>query len=123
MKKETYNKILTECKKISDVEEILDDLQYGVDFEFVDDKIDNACDDDSEDEYVRMRSYTFYLENGKQFYVRFYYGNNTGEIGTYDTKDETVSPIGSAFHGWDEESCLSDIDISRVMEELRKIKS
>lgn len=98
MKKETYNKILTGCNNMCEVEEILDRLQYGVDFEFVDEKIDDACDDDSEDEYVMMRSYNFYLEDGKQFYVRFYYGNNTCEIGTYNTKDESAVPVGGAFY-------------------------
>ena len=183
MKKETYNKILNGCKKMNEVEEILDNLQYGVDFAFVDEKIDDSCYDDCEDEYVMMRSYTFYLENGMQFYVRFYYGNNTGEIGTYEAKDETGSPNGSAFYGlmkrklqelggyhafkgdeqffvtvksiadtvsksvevtylylsndketpiklvdtelntWDVETYLSDNDISRIMEELSKVKS
>lgn len=98
MKKETYDKILNGCNNMCEVEEILDRLQYGADFEFVDEKIDDACDGDSEDEYVMMRSYTFYLENGKQFYVRFYYGNNTCEIGTYDTKDESAVPVGGAFY-------------------------
>ena len=45
-----------------------------------------------------MRSYTFYLENGRQFYVRFYYGNNTCEIGTCETKDESAVPAGGAFY-------------------------
>lgn len=45
---------------------------------FVDEKIDDGCDD-GEDTYVMMRSYDV-----DKYYVRIYYGNNTGVIGCVD---------------------------------------
>ena len=61
-------------KDIADAEDILS--QFGK-VSFMDEKIDDGCDDEeSEDEYVMMRSYNV----GKK-YVRIYYGNNTCTIG------------------------------------------
>ena len=84
MKQETYNQIV-ECKTIDEVEVILDTLKDGEDYKFVEEKIDDGCSEDDEDDYVMMRSYDFYLEGDPEgYHVRFYYGNETGEIGYID---------------------------------------
>ena len=82
MKQETFDKLLN-CENMSNVEEILDTQVSGEDYDFVDEKIDDGCDDDEDDEYVMMRSYNFFVE-GTTHYVRFYYGDNTWEIGCHD---------------------------------------
>lgn len=64
-------------ENIDDAEEIM--AKYG-DVRFVDEKIDDGCDD-GEDDYVMMRSY-----NVGEYYVRIYYGNNTGIIGYIDAE-------------------------------------
>lgn len=49
---------------------------------FVDEKIDDGCDD-GEDTYVMMRSYDV-----DKYYVRIYYGNNSGIIGCVDVEED-----------------------------------
>ena len=69
---EIYNALIGE--NIDDAEDILS--QFGK-VRFVDESIDDGIDDDdSEDEYVMMRSY----DVGK-IHVRIYYGDNSGLIG------------------------------------------
>ncbi len=68
-------------KDIADAEEIL--WKFGK-VRFVDEKIDDGCDDEgSEDEYVMMRSY-----NVGNHYVRIYYGNNSGTIGDVSVSNQ-----------------------------------
>ena len=68
-------------KDIADAEDILS--QFGK-VRFVDEKIDDGCDEDgSEDEYVMMRSFNV---DGK--YVRIYYGNNTCTIGSVSVSNQ-----------------------------------
>ena len=67
-------------KDIIDAEDILS--QFGK-VTFVDEKIDDGCDEEgSEDEYVMMRSF-----NVGYKYVRIYYGNNSGTIGDVSVRN------------------------------------
>ena len=84
MKKETFEQ-LKSCNTMDAVQKILDILTYDTDYNFVDEKIDDGCDY-GEDEYVMMTSYNFFVED-ETYYVRFYYGNNTLEIGNVDVSE------------------------------------
>jgi hypothetical protein len=83
MKRETFEQ-LKSCQNMNEVQGILDTLTYGGDYRFVDEKIDDGCDN-GEDEYVMMRSYDFFVDGEpEEYYVKFYYGDNTLEIGNVD---------------------------------------
>ena len=58
---------------ISEVEDML--KTNGIETCFVDEKISNALDDE-EDEYLMMRSFEAFFQ-GRRYYCRFFYGNNT----------------------------------------------
>ena len=58
---------------ISEVEDMLG--ANGIEAHFVDEKISNGIDDE-EDEYLMMRSFNVFID-GKRYYCRFFYGNNT----------------------------------------------
>ena len=51
MKQEIIDK-LYECETMGEVDKILETLEYGTDYQQVDEKIDDGCDGDEEDEYV-----------------------------------------------------------------------
>lgn len=51
---------------------------------FVDEKIDDGCDENEDgDTYVMMRSYDV-----DKYYVRIYYGDNSGIIGCVDVEED-----------------------------------
>ena len=73
----------------SDVDEVVDMLKAHGEVKFVDEKIDDGVDDDeSEDEYVMMRSYNLTTPDGHKFYIRLYYGNNSYKFTAYDYEEE-----------------------------------
>lgn len=86
--KETiYEEVDASIRKIysdRDVDEVKSDIEsmFG-EMKFIDEKIDDGCDDDEDDNYVMMRSYDFTYK-GVDFYIRLYYGDCTGLVGSYD---------------------------------------
>lgn len=81
MTQETFNQIQS-CSTMAEVDNILSTLKYGADYEEIDSKIDDGCNEDEVDEYVIKHSYRFFLEEENDAtYVDFYYGNITFEIG------------------------------------------
>lgn len=68
-------------KNINDVEEIL--KGFGDEVEFIDEKIDDGCDEGEEDDYVLMRSYQV-----DKMYVRIYFGDNTRLIGNVELQED-----------------------------------
>jgi hypothetical protein len=81
MKQEIIDK-LNECETMGEVDKILAMLEYGTDYEQIDEKIDDGCDEDEEDEYVMKTSYRFFVDGeDKPTELDFYWGNVTAKIG------------------------------------------
>lgn len=81
MKQETLDKI-QECNTMGEVDKILATLEYGTDYEQIDEKIDDGCDEDEEDEYVMKTSYRFFVDGENEpTELDFYWGNATAKIG------------------------------------------
>jgi hypothetical protein len=81
MKQETLDKI-QECNTMGEVDKILATLEYGTDYEQIDEKIDDGCDEDEEDEYVMKTSYRFFVDGENEpTELDFYWGNVTAKIG------------------------------------------
>ena len=66
---------IEKVKKLDGVEKV----------EFVDSKIDDGCDDDI-NQYVMMNSYDITYK-GETFYVRFFYGDTDGIVGSFEIND------------------------------------
>lgn len=67
-----------------DVNDVIECLKIWFDdVKFVDEKIDDGCDDEGEDTYVMMRSYDI-KKGDKLFYLRLYYGDCTMTVGSFD---------------------------------------
>lgn len=62
--------------------------RYGT-LQFVDEKIDEGIDDDdTDDEYLMMRSYDFVSKDGtEKYYIKLYYGDKSEELGYYTIQD------------------------------------
>lgn len=81
MKQETLDKI-QECNTMGEVDKILATLEYGTDYQQVDEKIDDGCDEDEEDEYVMKTCYRFFMDGEDEpTELDFYWGNVTSIIG------------------------------------------
>ena len=81
MKQEIIDK-LYECNTMGEVDKILGTLEYDKDYEQIDEKIDDGCDEDEEDEYVMKTSYRFFVDGEDEpTELDFYWGNVTTEIG------------------------------------------
>lgn len=81
MKQEIIDKIY-ECNTMGEVDKILETLEYGEDYEQIDEKIDDGCDEDEEDEYVMKTSYRFFVDGEDEpTELDFYWGNVTAKIG------------------------------------------
>lgn len=81
MKQETLDKI-QECSTMGEVDKILATLEYGTDYQQVDEKIDDGCDEDGEDEYVMKTCYRFFIDGEDEpTELDFYWGNVTAKIG------------------------------------------
>lgn len=59
--------------------------EKGIASRMVDEKIDDGCGFGEADTYVMMRSYDL-TYNGTTYYVRFYYGDITRTITSYDVQ-------------------------------------
>lgn len=81
MKQEIIDK-LYECDTMGEVDKILGTLEYGKDYQQVDEKIDDGCDGDEEDEYVMKTCYRFFVDGEDEpTELDFYWGNVTCKIG------------------------------------------
>lgn len=72
----TEETIYAACNEGDDINDVVDRLEQLGNLKFVDEKIDDGLDEDCEDEYLMMSSYTLSTDN-QDFYIRLYYGNNT----------------------------------------------
>ena len=71
-----------------DIDEIVEVLKVWFDdVRFVDEKIDDGCDESEEDDYVMLRSYDI-TKNGKRYYLRLFYGDNTMLVGSYEVEGD-----------------------------------
>lgn len=66
-----------------DIDEVVSELKEMCNVTFVDESIDDGCDD-GEDEYVMEGSYDIELNRTRK-HILFYYGNNTRTIGAIRT--------------------------------------
>jgi len=67
-----------------DIDEAVENLEMVCDsVKFVDEKIDDGCDESEEDSYVMMQSYDISKDN-YNYYLRLYYGDVTREIGSIE---------------------------------------
>ena len=81
MKQEIIDKLYG-CSTMGEVDKILGTLEYGTDYQQIDEKIDDACDEDEEDEYVMKTSYRFFVDGEDEpTELDFYWGDVTAEIG------------------------------------------
>lgn len=81
MKQEIIGKI-QECETMGEVDKILETLEYGTDYQQIDENIDDGCGEDEEDEYVMHTSYYFFVDGEDEpTEVDFYWGNVTYKIG------------------------------------------
>lgn len=81
MKQEIIDKLYG-CSTMGEVDKILWTLEYGTDYQQIDEKIDDCFDEDEENEYVMKTSYRFFVDGEDEpTELDFYWGDVTAEIG------------------------------------------
>lgn len=82
-----YNIVAGIIDSYDDVDDVIDCLKVWFDdVRFIDEKIDDGCDEGEDDTYVMMRSYDIKKGND-MFYLRLYYGDCTMTVGSFDLKE------------------------------------
>lgn len=80
---DAIEEILSENEN-EDIATVAEQLKSLGNLRFIDETIDDGIDDENcEDEYIIKRVYTLTAQDGNEYDIRLYYGNNTMELTYY----------------------------------------